>query len=385
MRRLALLPALAFLLAACDSDGVVPGGAVYRTDGTDYPNAVTRLAEGGLAVGVLTEGTIAPADGTIGFPGVVRFDAGGELESAEVYRADERDFSGVEGVAPLGRGLAVAVVEDERAVVYETDGRGRRRGVLFRTETAAYLPSNALVATPGGLVLRVSPRTVADPHLYALDADGDVRWTYRLSEASLLAVVPAGSGGDLFVVGYGAEGGAVVARLSDTGAERWRRDVADAGTHVVAAVGEGLALAFDRIPTAPEGDTPDDDRVQEVRVARLDGEGRTVWARTVASASLADGGLRASALAGLADGGVALALVQGGGFEQGTWASVRLLAPDGGELRAVTVSDPDRASTFVTHLLAAPGRLTAVSAVGPERLGGYGGDDFDVVVSRVAL
>ena len=381
--RPALLSALILSLVACDTGTTVTGGDVYRTEGTDYPGAAALLPDGSLVIGVLTEGTIAPADGTIGFPGIVRFGAEGGLEGAEVYRADERDFSGVEGVAAFGEGLAVAVVEDDRAVVYETDRRGRRRGVLFRTESEVFLPYNALVSTPSGLILRVYPRSASEPSLYALDADGDVRWTYRLDGTSLATAVPAMSGGDLFVVGTGGEGGVVVARLSETGTERWRRAVGDAGAHAVAAVGEGLALADDWIPPGQEGAS--DDRLQEVRVVRLDGEGEVVWTRTVASAPLARGGLRPSALAGLPGGGLALALVQGGGFDQGTRASVRVLDADGVERQAATIGDPDRASTFVTHLLASPGRLTVVSAAGPERLGGYGGDDFDVVVSRLAL
>ena len=369
-----------FVLAACDAGPVGEGGAVYRTDGTDYPESATLLPDGSLAVGVLTEGVIAPADGTIGYPGIVRFDADGGLDRVNVYRGGERTFVGVEGVAPLGDRLVAALLNGENASVFEMVGDDLR--LLFVTDEEAGLPPDALTAIPGGVVLSVYARSVAAPHLYAIDADGGLRWTYRLDGAQDARPAGTAPNGDLFVIGYGSEGGAVVARIAPDGAERWRRALPDADARFAAAVGDGLALAFDRYVGA-FGSGPTDERDVEVRLVRLDGTGQTVSTRTVASAPAAGGGLRPTAIAGLPGGAVALATVRGGGLDGGTTARVLVLDADGAERRSAVVGRPGERSTFVTHLLPAGGRVTVVSAVGPERLGGYGGDDFDVAVSSL--
>lgn len=373
---------LAVLLAACDSQGS-SGGTVYRTEGTDYATAATLLPDGALALGVLTEGVIAPADGTIGYPAVVRFDAEGDLVGAEVYRTDERSYSGVEGVAALGNGLAVAVREGGRAAVYRTDAWGRGRRPLFETDRNAWLPSDALTGVAGGFVLRVAPSAASDPHLYAFDVEGDPWWTYRLPGAQDVQSVAVAPDGDLFVVGSQTYTEAIVARLAPDGAERWRRVVGGADLRAAAGVGEGLVLAF-RQYVGEFGEGPEDGRDVEVRLVRLDGTGEAVWDRAVVTAPAAEGGVLTTALAGLADGRIALGLTRGrtlGVGAGGARAAVYVLAAGGAEDQAVAVGPPDRTTT-VTHLLAAPdGRLTVVSSVGPAQLGEYGGDDLDIVVS----
>ena len=374
-----LLPALVLLVAACDSGPVGEGGAVYRTSGTDLPQSATLLPDGSLVVGVLTEGVLAPADGTVGYPGIVRFDANGGLDRVNVYRGSERTFVGVQGVAPLGGRLVVARPNGENASVFEVVGDDLR--LLFLTEEEAGLSQDALAPIPGGVVLSVFARSAQAPHLYALDRDGSLRWTYRLDGAQNARPAGTAPDGDLFVVGYGSEGGAVVARLAPDGAERWRRALPDA--RLAAAVGDGLALAFDRL-VGEVGDGSADGRDVELRLVRLDGDGRTVATRTVASVPIGEGGLRPTAIVGLPGGAVAVATVQGGGFDGGgTTARVLVVGADGAERRSSVVGRPGERSTFVTHLLAAPGRLVVVSAVGPARLGGYGGDDFDVAVSSL--
>jgi outer membrane protein assembly factor BamB len=297
-------------------------------------------------------------------------------------------YAGVEGVAPRGDGLAVALADGDRAVVYRTDARGRGRRALFETDAVGWLPSDALVAVPGGFVLSVYRRGADDPHLYALDADGDVRWTYALPDAQDARVVGTAPDGDLFVVGVGAEG-TVAARLSPDGAERWRRTVttSDLLFDAAAAVGDGLALALRQYVGEVGDEQGADDRDVQVRALRLDGAGDEVWTERVAVVEVEDGGVRATALAGLPDGRVSIGLARGAQrLDGGTRTEVLVLNADGAAERSVVVGRPYETTTWVTHLLAPPdARLVVVAAVGPERLGGYGGDDFDVLVSSVGL
>ena len=386
MTRLPLLVAvLSLSLAACDAaappepsadqaDGT--GGAVYRTPGTDYPGAAARLPDGSVVVGALTEGAATATDGTAGYPAVVRFDREGGLLSAEVYRDGERDGFGVGGVAPLGGGLAVAVSERGRAAVYRTDASGRGRRRVFETEAGASVYANALVAVAGGVALTTSPWNDADPDVYALDAGGGVRWTYRQRGAA--RAVGAAPDGGLFVVGSAAGGGADVVRLGPDGTERWRRRVADVDARLAAVVEGGVAVAFYRTVAAP-GDDASGGLAVEVRVVRLDGDGRTVSDRAVATLPTAEGVLRPTAVAGLPSGAVAVALAQRAADGVPTRAWVQTDDPAG---RPVAAGDAER-STVVTHLLPVGGRrLVAVSAVGSAA---PGDDDIDVAVSAVSL
>ena len=370
-RRFTLVLCTVLLGAGCDSESITSGeGVAYRSEGTDYPNTAVALLGGDIVVGALVNGTIAPADGTIGYPAVIRFGPDG---FDAVAFDDERDFYGVDGVATLGNGLAVAIGTEAGVEVYRTDrwGRGRERIALI--EDTQFLPEDALHSIPGGLVLAVYPTMADGTHLYGLSASGDVRWTYRLPEAQDVRSVSVTADGDLFVAGSGVRGaGTVVARLSPDGAERWRREVPDGTVIDLEVTPSGIALATVRYT---EG-------AARVDVMLLDTDGSTEWTRTL-TAENRGGEVQ---VAGVGDAVVVGFSVDDGLYETGNEARLVVLDADGEVRDTLPIGDGPEATTFIEGLLHLPdGRLGLITAVGPPRLGGYGGDDFDIVVTRLRL
>lgn len=378
-------------LAACDTTTRIDGAdGVFATEGTDYPTAAVALASHEIVVGALAEGVIAPTDGTIGYPAVVRF-ADDDVE-AVVYDDGDLDYTGVHGIAPLGTGLAIATATDREVTLYATDRRGRSRDVLFRPEVEAGLPEDALVATPDGLVLAVYPSRHGDPHLYAVSASGQLRWTYRVPDAQDVRAVSVGPDGDLYVVAVGdptLAGRPIIERLSPDGEARWRVTRESASSNGssypmdLAATADGVVVVFREFsgPRFAEADG------YFATVLRLDGAGEEVWARTVLEGGqeAMASGLRPSRVAVLPDGSVVVgASLDDGDFETGNEAVLVLLEPDGAERSRSLVGEGDGSTTQVQGLLSLPdGRLGVVLAVGPGRLGGYGGDNFDIEVMRV--
>ncbi|MDX1532105.1 MAG: hypothetical protein R3362_11315, partial [Rhodothermales bacterium] len=168
-------------LVACDSGGPgderLPRTSTYATDGTDLAQATAALPDGGLVVGGIAEGRIAPTDGTIAYPLVLRFDEAGLVAGATVYRDGEPDFGGVAGVAPLDDGLAVLVRRDGALVLYRTDRDGRDRRVLFRPP-ATFAPEGTLLRThDGGLVFAVYPEVAEADAVFKVTEDGELAWS----------------------------------------------------------------------------------------------------------------------------------------------------------------------------------------------------------------
>ena len=117
-----------------------------------------------------------------------------------------------------------------------------------------------------------------------------------------------------------------------------------------------------------------------VRAVRLGGDGAVVWGRTLSEERDAWPG----DVVAFADGGTAVAFAHDDGdFETGNESRLVVLGADGAPVADVPVGIPYEETVHVRGLLALPdGRLGVVAAVGPRRLGGYGGDDFDIEVGR---
>ena len=379
--------ALAFLTAACDggADGGTP--FVYATDGTDVALDLAQDADGALVVAGSTEGVGRPADGTLALPTVLRFGLDGALLSVEVYR--DVGFGDATAALPTGGDLVVAVASgpDEPGGshalhLYRADGRGGRSRLLLQPETAVFAPPRALLPAPsGGVYAAVYANPAGAPTLYRLAADGSVVWAGRLDGAQdARALAPAPDG--LYVLGPASDGaGTVVARLDADGAERWR--VVRSGvlwqtTHLAATPG-GVVLLESRA-TSSGGSA--------VRAVRVSAGGEVGAAVVVADVPGAAGPgdrpesrVRGTALAALPDGGLAVGVVASGAFDGPPPAAAVVTLDAGGAVVARRRFGVRGRWTDLAALLPlADGRLAAAGAVGPARVSGYGGDDFDVRV-----
>ena len=380
--------ALPFLLAACD--GGAGGGTpfVYATEGTDVALDLAQDADGALVVVGSTEGVGRPADGTLALPTVLRFGLDGALLSAEVYR--DVGFGDVTAVLPTDGGLVVTVASgpDEpggSAVrVYRADGRGGRGAVLFGPEAAGFAPPRALLPAPdGGVYAAVYPRSAGAPALYRLAADGSVVWARGFDGTQdVRALAPAPDG--LYVLGPSDGLNVVVARLGADGAERWRvvrsrTDGAGWDATALAATADGVALLESRSGFYAGS---------AVRVVRVSAGGEVGAAVLVAEKAGADGPddeppsrVRGSALAALPDGGLAVGVAASGpSFDDPPEATVVTLDAGGAVRARRPFGVRGRWTALAALLPLADGRLAAAGAVGPARIGGYGGEDFDVRV-----
>lgn len=362
-------------LSGCDSATRFDGTATtFRTEGTDDPNAAVALSGGQIVVGALVEGVIAPADGTIGYPAVIQFDEDGA--EAAVYDNGDRSFFGVDGIAALGNGLAIAIGSQDGAEIYRTDRRGRSRERIARLD-ARFFPDDALRAIPGGLVVAAFPAEADSPHLYGLSTSGAEQWTYRLPEAQDVRSVSVRPDGDLVVAGAGRRGGeALVARLSPDGEERWRVELAATSPTAISSTDEATVVVAEEQPGGPPV------------LVRLGANGETLWTRSLADPTAADPeaafGTRVLLLA---DGRSVVGVqTRNRDFESGNAARLVTVGADGQVAYSVGIGEPGDASTFVQGLVALPdGRLGVVLAVGPKPFGGFGGDDFDIEVVRLGV
>ncbi|GAB5534612.1 MAG: hypothetical protein Rubg2KO_08610 [Rubricoccaceae bacterium] len=367
-------------VAACDTTPLAGGDTpfVYATDGTDRAIDLVQAPSGDLIVVGSTEGKPRPADGTLALPSVLRFGLDGELLSAEVYR--DVDYGDVEAAAWGRDGLVLALSAgpdgegDRTNGVYRANERGQRKATLLGFDDG-YLPRRALVASPGGQVTAAVYASSTDPQIYRLRSDGDVLWTARLGGSQDVRGLAEAPGGDVYVVGPGdaTTEGWIVARLDGTtGAERWRHALQD-GVEAMAATPNGLALLTARYV---------DDEGREVRVVRLNALGGEESVQVV---SAPQDGQRGAALTALSGGRLAVGLRTWNGWDTPPEASVLVLANDGSEQSRERFGVEGRWVELAAIELLADGRIAVAGAVGPERVSGYGGDDFDVWVSLYDL
>ena len=377
--RLLAVCLLSVTIAACDGSPLAGGDTpfVYATSGTDRPVDLVQTPSGDLVVVGSTEGAPRPADGTLALPTVLRFGLDGELASAEVYRTV--GYGDVEAVAWSREGLVVSLSagpdgEGDRTVgVYRARENGERAEALLERRDG-FVPSGALVATPdGGVTAALAPGASAGDQVYRFGASGDVVWSVRVPGAQDVRQLAPAPGGDVYAAGPGPEGW-VIARLDgETGAPRWRRVRPDVSVHGIAATPDGLATLESAWL---------DGRRQEVRVAAYRSGGTASGARVVASAGApgdAAATLHGEAIAALPGGGIALAIAEGSGdLETPPRVSVVVLAPDGQERVRARFGAEGRWASAARILPLADGRVAVAGSVGPERISGYGGDDFDI-------
>lgn len=368
--------------AACDEAGPespsVPVNEVaYGTDGTDGPFGAAALADGGFVVAGLTEGRIAPADGTIGFPMVLRVGASGRVEDTSVYR--DIGYGRAMGVVPFADGLAVLVnhgIQVPRTggghniTVYRTRLDGRRQEVLFHL-SEAFLRGRSLLRTDDGGLVIVLNRTGRDGNdLVKLDRAGTLLWTYRMPQVQHVVSAAEAPNGDLFVLGLDSDHDQL-ARLRPDGRERWRRTYGDEtlwDPTVVVAAGNGAAVLGRRREPDPG--------VESVVVTRLDSVGELEWKHKYATGQVYE-----NAMAALEEGGIVFGYSEA--YRDGSLghrrSNVVRISPDGEE-RWRRPFGPSMGTTRTQSIISlTDGRVAVVGWTGPERLGGYGGDDFDLL------
>jgi len=377
---------LLFVLSACDTGPTSPTASfpavTYRTSGTDQAAGVTVIANGDLAVYGRAEGRIAPADGTNAFPLVLRLRPDGSIAATAIYR--DAGYGRVTGAAPLGDGLAVLTVTRGNAgrgepelTVYQANPNAERTGILY-SQSNTTTPDHSLLRTPDeGLLLVTYPRDDAGSDLIKLDGPESVAWTYQMPGVQDVRGAAMAPNGDVFVVGAVDSYRFTVARLTPSGEERWRRTYGD--ERVVrqlkgfAAVGDGVAVLADHL---------DEEGTRAIRLARLGESGDVQWNR-----SYATGSVRATALAALDDHRLAVAWTEDTAPNQIGGYRARIVRVDRrGEVMAHYPFGPQEGATaYVSGLQVYGGEhFVAAGFTGPERLGGFGGDDFDVLVTRFA-
>lgn len=386
------LLALLLLAAACDASGPEPPSTVsfpevlYRTSLTDRATGATVLDNGDLAVYGLTEGRLAPTDGTNAYPLLLRLHPNGIIADNAIYR--DGGYGRVAGAAPLNDGIAVLTITRDaddtgagtpQLTLYRTDLSGTRQEVLYAQSNAS-APAHSLLRMPdGGLLMMMYPFEAGADHLFKLNGSGAAEWTYRMPEVQDIRAAALAPDGDLFVLGAIDSYQFTVARLTPSGQERWRRSYGDETVvrqiKGFTAVGNGTAVLTDHL----------DDGSTTLHLTRLSETGEVQWDRSYATGSHSAGSADGTALASLGDDELIFAWTEDLTPQQigGDRAEVVRVNAQG-EVRSRHPFGPQQnATTSVSALLPyTDEHFVAAGSTGPERLGGYGGDDFDVLVKR---
>ncbi|MGB3543715.1 hypothetical protein [Rubrivirga sp.] len=368
---------LALVLVGCDSGGLEAGEPFsYATDGTDSAVDVVQAPNGDLVVTGSTEGVQRPADGTLALPTVLRFGLDGELTSAEVYR--DLGFGSVQGVALVDGGLAIAVSagpDDPGATevtVYLTDDEGRRQNVVLRPDAGFTQRSNVRVLDDGSVAVAVYAATVTSPQLYLLRPDGTVVWSERLANVQDILALEAAPGGDLYVLGSGSQGSTITRVSGADGSEVWGAVRPSSWTaSSLARTASGLAV----LESNPAEAT--------LRVSRLCEDGARLSTATVVQLDTegeSSRSLNGTAIEALSNDRVAVAWVESGpSFQTPPDAYVAVV---GLEVEsAARFGERGRWAAVNALQALTDGRVAAVGEAGPEFIGGFGGDDFDVRVT----
>ena len=376
---------LVALFAACDTSPLHGGDTpfVYATEGTDMAIDLIQAPSGDLIVVGSTEGVPRPADGTLALPSVLRFGLDGDLLSAEVFR--DVDFGDVGAVTWARDGLVLTLSagpdgEGDRTVgVFRADERGRRKATLLGFRDG-YLPRGALASPSSNSVTAAVYASASDPQIYHLNTDGDVLWTTRLEGAQDVFGLMEAPAGDVYAYGPGGASveGWIVARLNgQTGDERWRRVLPASRITGVTQTGDGLAILEERFV---------DGGGAEVLVARVtaggEDAGRQVIARTEDPEAPQP---RGSVIAALPGNRLAVGLTELAGWETAPEASLVVLAADGTEQQRERFGVEGRWVEMSAIERLADGRIAVAGSVGPDRVGGFGGDDFDIWVSLYSI
>lgn len=370
--------ALASVAACDDGDPVGPimpvDEVVYATEGTDYVHSAAALPDGGFVVAGLADGVIAPADGTNGYPLLLHVTPEGLVEDAAVYR--DIGYGSALAAVPFENELGVLVQHDKEIAqshltLYRTRLNGARQEAVIRLPESPY--GRSLLRTrDGGFLVVLSRVTASGDDLVKLDEDNRVSWTYRMSSAQIVVSAAEAPNGDVLVLGVGNDARSnELARLRPNGHERWRRSYGGDtfwGTTIVAPVADGAVVLGTRFGAEPEGES--------VVVSRFDAAGDIEWERTYAT-----GGVYAGAITGFDDGGIVFAYAEVYGETGiGRLRSYVVRASPDGEEEWREPFGPRKGTTYVSAIIPlSDGRIVAVGDTGPDRIGGFGGDPFDIL------
>lgn len=178
--RLALSGGVLAAVAACDDGPVGPivpvDEVLYATEGTDYVHNGAALPDGGFVVAGLTEGVIAPADGTNGYPLLLRVSPEGRIEDTAVYR--DIGYGNALAAVPLEDELGVLVrhekeIAQSHLTLYRTRLNGARQEAVIRLPESPY--GHSLLRTrDGGFLVVLSRARAGGDDLVKLDKDNRV-------------------------------------------------------------------------------------------------------------------------------------------------------------------------------------------------------------------
>ena len=360
----------------------------YRTPLADEANAATRAPDGTVVVTGLTDGRIGRGDWTNGFPLVLRVQPDGSVADTTVYRNVR--YGSALGAAPLNGRLSVLIekqnydqtgVEPKALTLYRTNSDGTRRDTLFRPDSTFAARDPLHRTTDGGVLLGLSRTDENDTDLIKLRDSGSVDWTFRMPDVQSISAVAEASNGDLFVSGRPNGRQFDLARLGPEGAVRWRRTYGTDSTDApfrrarsIATIGNKPVVLGTRKPA-----DADDPHTRSVTLTWFDSTGAFVKEK-----SYGTGSADASTLATLPGGRLALSYEKDYGAPGSlgeTRAFLLYLGPRGTVQQRWRVG-PRTGTTRVTSLVPlSGGRVAVVGSTGPEAIGGYGGDDFDVLVA----
>lgn len=380
---------------ACDMSGSTNdknGEAIvemrYRTPLADEARTATRAPDGTVVVTGLTSGRIGRGDWTNGFPLVLRVRPDGSIADTTVYR-DVRYGSAL-GTAPLDGGLSVLVgkqdydqtgVEPKALTLYQANSDGTRRDILFRPDSTFAARNPLHRTTDSGVLLGLSRTDGNDTDLIKLRDSGSVDWTFRMPDVQFVSAVAEAPNGDFFVLGIRNARQFDLARLDPEGAIEWRRTYGTDSTDAPFRRARSIAIIGSK-PVVLGTREPTDDNDPHTRSVTL------TWFNStggfVKEKSYGTGPLKASALASLPGGRLALSYEKDYGVPGSlgeTRAFLLYLGPRDTVQQRWRVG-PRTGTTRVTSLVPlSSGRVAVVGSTGPEAIGGYGGDDFDVLVA----
>ena len=383
------------LVAGCDSSG--PAGQPLVSEqrfGTEHYDAgldLLQTPDGGLVVGGIGHGVVAPTDGTIPTPNLTRLGADGQVQWSRLY-GDLRggDLLAVRENDQGGYAVLISTggwTSDEYTLRLVAVGPNGRRGRTLYERAGVTARSNQTLrrTRDGGFILAGAPPNagaVRRAFLVRLGTDGQVRWEQSFDGIlDVWAVTQTTDGGFVVIGEKGTEAASyedvLLVKVSPEGSVQWMRaygaeERQERGLAMVPAASGGVVVVG-------QSDYYGEDTGEE-------------WAYALHVAS--DGTERWSATYGGEAEYVAQAVtaLQGGGF----MLAGHRRAP-GGETEALLIrideqgeqqwrrafGDEGRIDAAHALIELRDGRLAVTGATGPDEPG-FGGADFDVFVRFVS-
>lgn len=381
------------LLGGCDSTG--PDGRppateqVFGTDNYDTGLDLLQTSDGGLVVGGIGNGVIAPADGTIPTPNLTRLDSDGHVRWSRLYG----DLQGSELLAVHKDGSGYVVLIRTGILTNGEDGlrlaavgpNGRLRRTLYeRAGITAHSNQTLRRTRDGGFILAGATPYAEDPRrafLVRLDAAGRVRWE-RSFEGILdaWAVAQTTGGGFVLIGEKGSEAPSyddvLLAKVGPDGSVQWKRaygteERQERGLAMVPTAGGGVVVVG-------QSDYYGEDGGEEWAYAlHVASDGTERWSATYGG----EAEYAAQAITAFRDGGFMLA-GRRRAPEGETEALLIRIDEQGEQQWRWTFGDEGRIDEANAVIELPDGRLAVTGATGPNEPS-FGGADFDVFVRFV--